>query len=272
MKPSGERDSVDLARDIRAHALRMCAAAQASHIGSCLSVADILAVLYAKVLRHDPRNPQWSDRDRLILSKGHAAAAVYAALAELDFFSKSTLTTYCQDGSQLTGHVSHAVPGVEVSTGSLGHGLPIGCGMAMAACRENLPWNVYVILSDGELDEGSTWEAALFAGHHDLNKLTAIIDYNKIQSFGSVADVLGLEPLADKWRSFGWTVCEVDGHNHEQIVDCLTTCKSHMNKPTCVIAHTVKGRGVSFMEGQLAWHYRSPSSAELRAALSEVEQ
>jgi len=271
MKQGSELDSVELARRIRVHALRMCASAQASHIGSCMSVADILAVLFAKVLRHNPKLPQWPDRDRLILSKGHAAAALYAALAELDYFPKALLNTYCQDGSQLTGHVSHAVPGVEVSTGSLGHGLAIGCGMAMAANRDLRPWNIYVILSDGELDEGSIWESALFAGHHKLGQLTAIIDYNKIQSFGSVADILGLDPLADKWQSFGWTVCEVDGHDHEQLMECLTTLESQSVRPRCVIAHTVKGRGVSFMEGQLAWHYRSPSATELEKALAEVE-
>jgi transketolase len=249
----------------------MCAAAQASHIASCLSVADILAVLYADVLRYDPLIPHWPDRDRLILSKGHAAAALYAVLAECGFFPPQLLASYCQDESALTGHVSHAVPGVEVSTGSLGHGLAIGCGIALAALRDRRPSRVFVVLSDGELDEGSTWEAALLAGHHRLHPLTAIIDYNKIQSFGAVAEVLNLEPLAEKWRSFGWHVREVDGHDPGALTQALQP-QNTSDLPTCVIAHTIKGRGVSFMEGQLAWHYRSPSPEQLTAALAELER
>jgi transketolase len=260
----------NLAVAIRAHALRMTHKANASHVGSCLSIADILAVLYGSVLRISPSLLDWPDRDRFILSKGHAAAAVYAALAECGFFPKEWLDTFCQDGSKLAGHITYGVPGVEVSTGSLGHGLSIGCGMALAAKRDRRPYRVFVLLSDGECDEGSTWEAALFAPHHHLDNLIAIVDYNKIQSFGTVKEVLDLEPLADKWCAFRWAVREIDGHDYEQIEDALTSVPFEPGKPSCIIAHTVKGKGVSFMENQLAWHYKSPNEEQLRQALAEL--
>jgi transketolase len=258
------------ANKIRAHALRMVSKANASHIGTCLSMADILAALYTEHLRIKPKNPKWTDRDRFILSKGHGAAIVYAALAEKGFFPKKWLKDYCQDGSPLTGHISHHVPGVEVSTGSLGHGLPIGCGMALAAKRDHKNWRTFVLLSDGELDEGSNWEAILFAPHHRLDNLVAIVDYNKIQSFGAVKDVLDLEPLADKWRAFGWEVREVDGHNHEQLDKAFQKLPFVAQKPSVLIAHTVKGKGISYMEHQLAWHYRAPNAELLEKALLEL--
>jgi transketolase len=235
-------------------------------------MADILAVLYGRVLRVDPARPDWADRDRFILSKGHGAAIVYAALAARGFFPREWLATYCQDGSRLGGHISsHGVPGVEVSTGSLGHGLSIGCGMALAGKSVGSPYRVFVMLSDGELDEGSNWEPILFAPHHGLDNLVAIVDYNKIQSFGSVADVLQLAPLADKWRAFRWEVREIDGHDYSQIEEALTAPPAEPGRPVVVIAHTIKGKGVSFMEGQLAWHYRSPDGAQLERALAELE-
>jgi transketolase len=243
----------------------------ASHIGTCLSMADLLATLYARILRVRPLEPEWADRDRFILSKGHGAAILYATLAERGFFPVDRLLTYCQEGSALTGHISHHVPGVEVSTGSLGHGLPIGCGMALAGRREGRTYRVFVMLSDGELDEGSNWEAILFAGHHRLDNLIAIVDYNKIQSFGTVNEVLTLEPLADKWRAFGWTVREVDGHSRDSIEQELARLPFHPDKPNVLIAHTTKGKGVSFMENQLAWHYRSPNAELLADALAELE-
>lgn len=261
----------DLAIKIRAHALRMTHKANASHVGSCLSIADILAVLYSGVLRVDPARPDWADRDRFILSKGHAAAAVYAVLAECGFFPKEWLDTYCQDGSKLAGHITYGVPGVEVSTGSLGHGLSIGCGMALAGKRDRRPYRVFVMLSDGECDEGSTWEAALFAPHHRLDNLIAIVDYNKIQSFGTVKEVLDLEPLADKWCTFRWAVREINGHDYKEIEDALTSVPFELGKPSCIITHTVKGKGVSLMENQLAWHYKSPDEEQLRQALAELE-
>jgi len=264
--------SVELARTIRSHALRMVHRANASHIGTCLSMADLLAVLYSRVLRLDPSRPDWPDRDRFILSKGHGAAIAYAVLAERGFFPVEWLDTYSQDGSNLAGHVnSHSVPGVEVSTGSLGHGLSIGCGIALAGKRESQSYRVFALLSDGEMDEGSNWEAILFAPQHRLDNLVAIVDFNKIQSFGTVKEVLDLDPLADKWRAFRWTVREIDGHNHQEIEDTLVEVPFETGKPSVIIAHTVKGKGVSFMENQLAWHYKSPNADELARALAEVE-
>jgi len=261
----------NLAQTIRAHVLHLTHKANASHVGTCLSMADILAVLYGGVLRVDPARPEWADRDRFILSKGHGAAAVYAVLAEQGFFPKDWLDTYCQDGSKLAGHITHhGVPGVEVSTGSLGHGLSIGCGMALAGKWDRRPYRVFVMLSDGECDEGSTWEAVLFAPHHRLDNLVAIVDYNKIQSFGTVKEVLDLEPLADKWRAFRWVVREIDGHDYEQIEDALTGVPFEPGKPSVIVAHTVKGKGVSFMENQLAWHYKSPNDEQLAQALAEL--
>jgi transketolase len=268
---AGTAASVELARRIRCDVLRMVHRARASHVGTCFSIADILAVLYAEVLRIDPRDPGGAARDRLLLSKGHGGAALYAVLAERGFFPSAWLDEYCADGSRLAGHATHhQVPGVEVSTGSLGHGLPLGCGMALAAQRDGSPARVFVVLSDGECDEGSTWEAALFAPHHRLENLVAVVDYNKIQSFGSVAEVLELAPLAEKWRAFRWAVTEIDGHDHAALARALRAAPTEPGRPTALIAHTVKGKGVSFMEGELAWHYRSPSDEQLAAALAEL--
>jgi len=264
-------DTPSLARRIRAHALRMLSRANASHIGSCLSIADLLAVLYGRILNVDPVRCDCPDRDRFILSKGHAAAIYYAVLAERGFFPLEWLDTYCEDGSRLTGHVTTpGVPGVEFSTGSLGHGLSIGNGMALVGKQDGRPYRIFVLLSDGEMDEGSNWEAILFAAHHRLDNLVAIIDYNKIQSFGSLKEVLDLEPLAEKWRAFRWAVWEIDGHEHDQIKEALSCAPFEPGKPSVIIAHTVKGKGVSFMEGQLAWHYKSPNDQQLAQALSEV--
>jgi len=242
-----------------------------SHIGSVFSMADILAVLYNDILRVDPSNPRWEGRDRFILSKGHAGAGVYAALAERGFFPVEKLATHYRDGSDLSGHVSHkGIPGVELSTGSLGHGLPVGAGMAYAAMLDGARHRVFVMLSDGECDEGSNWEAILFAAHHRLDGLVTIVDYNKVQSLKPVPDTLTLEPFADKWRSFGWSVAEVDGHNHEQLRRTLGTLPLENGKPSCVIAHTIKGKGVSFMEHSVLWHYRTAKGEELAAAEKEL--
>lgn len=260
----------NFAKTLRAHALRMVHAVNASHIGTCLSMADILAVLYSGVLHLNPAKPDWPERDRLILSKGHGAAILYAALAETGFFSIDELNTYCRANSRLTGHISHHVPGVEVSTGSLGHGLSFGTGMALASKRDQNNWRVFVILSDGELDEGSNWEPILFAPHHHLDNLVAVVDYNKIQSFGTVEEVLSLEPLRAKWEAFGWEVMEVDGHNHDELSECLSSIPFKTGKPSVLIAHTVKGKGISYMENNLAWHYRSPNDELLAQALNEL--
>lgn len=256
---------------MRAHALRMSHLANASHLGTCLSMADIVAVLYHSRLRIDPQNPTADDRDRFILSKGHGAAILYAALAERGFFPVEWLDRYCQDGSPLGGHVTCAgVPGIEISTGSLGHGLPIGCGMALAAKRDGKDHRVYVLLSDGELDEGSNWEAILFAPHHALDNLVAIVDYNKIQALGATRDVLDLEPLAGKWRAFRWGVREIDGHDLQAVTRALDAVPFEPGLPSVIIAHTVKGKGVSFMEDRLKWHYRAPDAEELKKALAEL--
>ena len=260
-----------LAARLRGHALRMTNRARASHIGSCLSMADILAVLYGSAMRTDPARPDWAMRDRLVVSKGHAAAIVYAVLAERGFISIAELETYAANGSRLAGHVTKTVPGVELSTGSLGHGLPVAAGMALAAKRAGSDWRAFCILSDGELDEGSNWEAIQFAQHARLDQLVAIVDYNKIQSFGSVAEVSELHPLADKFRAFNWGVHEIDGHDHGALLTALTAPPVLPTRPTVVICHTVKGKGVSFMEDKLAWHYKNPDDDQVLAALAELE-
>jgi len=261
----------ELATRIRAQVLKMTHRAKSSHVGSSLSIADLLAVLYGNILKINPKDPNWAERDRLILSKGHACAGLYAVLAEVGYFPLENLETYYQNGSYLAGHITHtAIPGVEVSTGSLGHGLSITCGMALAGKQDRKDYRVFTILSDGECDEGSIWEAVLFAPHQQLDNLVAIVDYNKIQSLGRVEEVLNLEPLADKWKAFGWSVKEIDGHNLEEIHKTLSTIPFKAGKPSCVIAHTIKGKGVSFMEDKLAWHYQQPDAEQLQKALLEL--
>jgi transketolase len=265
-------DTNHLAQRIRIHALNMTSRGGSSHVGSALSMADILAVLYGGILNVDPTSPKDPNRDRFILSKGHAGAAVYAALAERGFFPPEKLLTHYQDGSDLSGHVSHkGIAGVELSTGSLGHGLSVGAGMAMSGKLRGTDYRVFVLLSDGECDEGSNGEAILFAAHHKLDNLVAIVDYNKIQSLASIAETLALEPFADKWRSFGWNVVESDGHDHNALRESLSQIPHETDKPTCLIAHTLKGRGVSFMENSVLWHYRTARGEELAAALRELE-
>jgi transketolase len=267
------KNSEQLANNIRKHAVTMTKLGGSSHIGSILSIADILAVLYNSVLNYNSKDPKWSDRDRFILSKGHAGAGVYAALAESGFIPLDKLKTHYQDGSDLSGHVSHkGIPGVEFSTGSLGHGLPVACGMALAAKINKKKYRVFVLLSDGECDEGSNWEAILFAAHHKLNNLVVIVDRNRLQSINSTEETLALEPFGDKWKSFNWDLIEINGHNHNEI---LKSCKNENNsksKPLCVIANTTKGKGVSFMENSTLWHYRSPQGEEYKLALEELEK
>ena len=263
----------ELAKRIRQRTLGMIRRARSSHIGGAFSMAEVLAALYAGVLRIDPERPGWPDRDRLILSKGHACAALYAVLAERGFFPQEWLNEFYQDGGRLAGHVTHhGVPGVEASTGALGHGLSLACGMALAAARDAKPYRVFAILSDGECDEGSTWEAAMFAAHHRLDRLVAIVDYNKIQSLGRVEEVLELEPFGAKWRSFGWGVKEENGHNTDCLKEALSQIPFERDRPSCLIAHTIKGRGVSFMEDRLLWHYRSPDDGEFEQAVQELER
>ncbi|MEB3221132.1 MAG: transketolase [Candidatus Sericytochromatia bacterium] len=257
-----------LARDIRLAALQMVHAARASHIGGALSMADVLGVLYGGWLRVDPARPDDPARDRFILSKGHACTALYAALALRGFFPRAWLDGYARDGSLLMSHVSHHVPGVEFSTGSLGHGLPFAVGKALAANVRREGWRTVALLSDGELDEGSNWEALLFAGHHRLSGLTAVVDCNGIQSLGRVEETLSLEPLAAKLEAFGWEALEVDGHDVEALHQALSA--SRTGRPRAIVARTVKGKGVSFMEDRLEWHYKSPDAAQLAAARAEL--
>lgn len=243
---------------------------QISHIGSALSCVDILTVLYFKILSINPKNSLAENRDRFILSKGHAVSALYATLAQRGFFPEDILDSYCINGGKLPGHSTmNCVPGVEVSTGSLGHGLAIGAGMALAGKRENKKYRVFVLMSDGECDEGSVWETAMFASHHRLDNLIAIVDYNKFQGLGRTNDVLNLEPLKDKWISFGWQAQEIDGHNFNEIEKSLSIKR---NKPSVIIAHTIKGKGISFMENKLEWHYKSPNKEEYNLALKELNQ
>lgn len=243
--------------------------ARASHIGSGLSIADILAVLYGEVLTYDSNNKNYIARDRFILSKGHACVPLYAVLAEVGFFPTDDLNTYGDNFSWLMNHVSHHVSGVEFSTGSLGHGLPVAAGKSLAAKNKNESWNTYVLLSDGEMDEGSNWEALMFAAHHKLSNLTSIIDYNKLQSLDSIQNTLGIEPLAEKLRAFGCFVIEIDGHDHQELKDTFKIKTGE--QPKVIIANTIKGKGVSFMEGRVEWHYKNPNDKELESALKEIE-
>lgn len=260
----------DLANRIRIHALKMTSLGGSSHIGSILSVADILAVLYGGFLKYDINNPKSSKRDRFILSKGHAGAGVYAALSEIGFFPTEELKNHYVNGSIFSGHISHkGVPGVEFSTGSLGHGLPVATGIAYHAMINGKNFRTVVLLSDGECDEGSNWEAFLFASHHRLQNLICIIDYNGLQSIKSTRDTLNLEPFDKKLEAFGWNVIEVDGHDHTQLLNSLNG--NSIDKPTIIIARTIKGKGVSFMENSVLWHYRTAVGAEFENALIELE-
>ena len=263
--------TLKLAKKIRQHALNMTSLGKSSHIGSILSMADIVAVLYGDVLNVNSLNPEWKDRDRFILSKGHAGAGIYAALAEKNFFPVENLKQHYQNGSIFSGHVSHkGIPGIEFSTGSLGHGLPVAVGLAKSGKIGDKHHRIFCLMSDGECDEGSNWEGILFASHHQLNNLVAIIDHNKLQSLATVKETLNLEPFAEKWRAFGWEVIEVDGHSHSELKIALTY--QAFDKPLCIIAHTIKGKGVSFMENSVLWHYRTAQGDELLAAKSELDK
>ncbi len=258
-----------LAKKLRLHALEMTHLGNSSHIGSIMSICDILAVLYENILHYDNSNPSLDSRDRFILSKGHAGAGVYAALAEKGFFDVKELKKHYSDGSFLSGHVSHKnIPGVELSTGSLGHGLSVACGLAYSAKLDGKKQKIINLMSDGECDEGSNWEAIMFASHHKLTNLTTIVDYNKLQSIHPPEKTLSLEPFVDKWKAFGWQVHEVDGHDHIQLEEVLQMKSS---SPKCVIANTIKGKGVSFMENNNLWHYRSPQGEEYNKAKEEIE-
>jgi len=259
------------ARRLRVEIVRMTACAGSGHPGGSLSSADIVACLYFAVLRVDPRRPAWPERDRFVLSKGHAAPVLYAALALRGFFPVETLATLRKLGSPLQGHPHmRATPGVEASTGSLGQGLSVACGMAAAGKLDRAGWRVYCLLGDGETQEGQVWEAASAAAHFKLDNLTALVDHNGLQIDGPVQKIMSVEPLGARWSAFGWKVIEVDGHDIRQILAALDEARTAAGRPTVVICHTVKGKGVSFMEGQVDWHGKAPSEAQLARALVDL--
>ncbi len=266
-------NSKQLAWKIRRHSVEMTHVSGGGHIGAILSVADIIAVLYADILKYDPQKPKWENRDRFILSKGHAGASIYAALAESGFFNVEELKTHYQNGSRLSGHVSHHVPGVDLSTGSLGHGLSVAAGMAHALKKDGKDCRCYVVLGDGECNEGSVWEAALFANHFRLNNLVAIVDHNRMQSLDYNENTLEMEDFSLKWKAFGWNTLEIDGHDHDALKTALESAKAETTKPTVIIANTVKGKGISFMEMDILWHYRFPHEGwEYDTAVTELHK
>ena len=261
----------NLSKKVRLQCIKMVYYAKASHIGSALSIVDLLSVLYKNIMKTYPKDHNNQKRDRFILSKGHATVALYSILAEMGYFPRELLKSYGQNSSIMMNHVSHKVPGVEYSTGSLGHGLSFGIGKAYSAKLKGLNYNVYVLLSDGEMQEGSNWEALMFASHHNLNNLIAIIDYNNLQSLRTVEDTLQIEPLKFKLESFGWNVYEIDGHSYEEIYLSFLKAKKSAKKPSIIIAKTIKGKGLSFMQNKVEWHYKSPNEKEYLLAKDELE-
>ena len=269
--------SEELAWLIRRHAVEMTHLSGGSHIGAVLSVADIIATLYSEVIRFDPQRPKWEGRDRFILSKGHAGASIYAALAESGFFPVEELKTHYANGSRLSGHVSHHLPGVDFSTGSLGHGLSAGAGMAYALKKDLREERVFVVIGDGECNEGSVWEAALFANHFRLNNLVAIVDHNHMQSLDFNENTLEIEDLSAKWRAFGWNVLEIDGNNLHELSEAFKQIEQLRqrapHKPSVIVANTVKGYGIPFMQNDILWHYRFPHNGwEYDCAVAELHK
>jgi len=265
------RNLTDLARNLRIQVIEMIYCAQSGHPGGSLSAADIVAALYFNHLRLDPMRPDWPERDRFILSKGHAAPLLYAALCERGFFGQECLTTLrCLD-SPLQGHPDRLkTDGVEMTAGSLGHGLSVGVGLALGACLDGAAYRTYVLLGDGEIQAGIIWEAAMTAAKYGLGNLTAILDYNDVQLDGPVHEIMPLEPVKAKWESFGWHTVEIDGHNMHQILEALDEATHVHSQPTIIIAHTVKGKGVSFMENKSTWHGRAPTEEEYKIAMAEL--
>ena len=256
---------------IRKDIVSMICKSKSGHPGGSLSAVEILAALYFDQMNIDPTNPKMEDRDRFVLSKGHAAPALYATLAERGYFEKEELNHLRKLGSMLQGHPDmKKIPGVEMSTGSLGQGFSVACGMAMAAKLDNAPWNVYALLGDGEVQEGIIWEAAMSAAHYKLDNMIAFLDYNGLQIDGEVESVMNINPIEDKFKTFGWNVITIDGHDFDQIFAALDMAKDTVDKPTMIIAKTVKGKGVSFMENQASWHGSAPNEEQLQQALSEL--
>ena len=262
----------EMAKKLRRHVITMTATAGSGHPGGSLSAADIITALYFKVMRHNPENTQWPDRDRFILSKGHAAPILYAALAESGYFPAEELATLRKLGSRLQGHSDrNLTPGVEMSAGSLGMGLSYGIGVALAARLDRRDYRTHVLLGDGECDEGETWEGALSAAHFRIDNLTAIVDYNRIQLSGWTKDIMNLEPLSQKWQAFGWHTIDIDGHDFNQILAAFQEAARTKGKPTAIIARTIKGKGVSFMENNVNFHGKAPTPEEAEKALKELE-
>ena len=274
MSPGERMDSKELQRmanKLRLHVIEMTYAANSGHPGGSLSAADIISALYFKVMRHDPKNPNWEDRDRFILSKGHVAPVLYAALAESGYFPIEDLITLRQLGSKLQGHpVRGKVPGVEMSTGSLGQGLSMSCGIALAGKMDGKGYKVYCMLGDGELQSGQNWEAAMFAANYKLNNLIAIVDRNRLQICGDTEEVMSLEPLVDKWMAFGWDVIETDGHDIDKVVAAFEEAKTDRDSPVVIIFNTVKGKGVSFMENNPGFHGKACNATEYKQAVEEL--
>jgi transketolase len=262
----------EMAKKLRRHIITMTARAGSGHPGGSLSAADIITALYFKILRHNPENPQWSDRDRFILSKGHAAPILYAALAETGYFPVAELSTLRRLDSRLQGHTDrNFTPGVEMSSGSLGMGLSFAIGVALAARLDSKNYRTFVLLSDGECEEGQTWEAALSAAHFKLDNITAIVDYNGIQLSGRIGDIMNLEPFIQKWQAFGWHTIDIDGHDLDKILSACREAEKMKGNPTVIIARTIKGKGVSFMENNGAFHGKAPTLEEAERALKELE-
>lgn len=252
--------------------INMIYKAKSGHTGGALSSVDIIVSLFYKIMKYKPENPEWSDRDRFILSKGHSVEGYYSVLADCGFFPKEELKNYCQYESMLTGHPTTKVPGVEVNTGSLGHGLAVGIGMAIAGKMEHKSYKVYVLMGDGELDEGTVWEAAQIASHYKLDNLIGIVDRNRLQITGNTEEILKLENLKDKWQAFGWCVNKVNGHDIQELVTAFESIPIVEEKPHLIIAETIKGKGVSFIEGDKSWHHRVPNDEEYKKALEELNQ
>jgi len=260
-----------MAKKLRRHVITMTATAGSGHPGGSLSAVDIIAALYFKVLRHNPENPQWVDRDRFILSKGHAAPILYAALAETGYFPVAELATLRRLDSRLQGHADRKfTPGVEMSAGSLGMGLSFAIGVALAARLDSKSYRTYVLLSDGECEEGQTWEAALSAAHFKIDNLTAIVDCNGMQLSGRTRDIMNLEPFTQKWKAFGWHTIDIDGHDFDQVLSACQGAGKIKGKPTVIVARTIKGKGVSFMENNAAFHGKAPTQEEAERALKEL--
>lgn len=262
-----QRKSIQIRQDL----LKLIHAAKMGHTGGSLSNADILTTLYYSVMRHDPNRPKWEDRDRFIASKGHSVESLWCILADLGYFPKEELDTYCQFGTRLIGHPNNKVPGIEMNTGALGHGLSVSVGMALAAKKDGKPYRVFCLMGDGEQAEGSVWEAAMAGSHYKLDNLIGIVDRNRLQISGCTEDVMGMDPLDRKWEAFGWRVEQIDGHDYSALLRTLGSAPEEPGKPTLLIANTIKGKGVSFAENKPEWHHHVPKDEELKQAIAELE-